>query len=145
MRSTKWMAAFAVIFMLTSNFALAQGHGNGHGKGQEKHGDYEEQDQGYYRDRDRETMRGWYDEHANNLPPGLAKRDRLPPGLEKQLVRRGTLPPGLQKRLQPCPEDLERRLPPPPPECEHVLVGGHIVLLNIRTNVVMDLVHFEIR
>jgi hypothetical protein len=90
-------------------------------------------------------MRGWYDQHENNLPPGLAKRDRLPPGLEKQLVRRGTLPPGLQKRLQPCPRDLERQLPPPPPECAHLLIGGHIVLLNQRTNVVVDVVHFEIR
>jgi hypothetical protein len=146
MRSTRRMLGFAVgIFMLTSNFALAQGHGNGHGKGHEKHGDDDDQDERYYKGHDRETMRGWYDEHENNLPPGLAKRDRLPPGLEKQLVRRGTLPPGLQKRLQPCPEDLERRLPPPPPECAHVLIGGHIVLLNRRTSVVVDLVHFEIR
>ena len=143
MRSTRCMLGFAVgIFMLTSNFAVAQGHGNG--KGHDKHGDDDDQNEGYYKDHDRETMRGWYGEHQNNLPPGLAKKDRLPPGLEKQLVRRGTLPPGLQKRLQPCPEDLERRLPPPPPECAHVLVGGHIVLLNRRTNVVVDVVHFEI-
>jgi hypothetical protein len=146
MRSTRWMTAFSIgIFMLTTNFALAQGHGNGHGKGHEKHGDDDDQGQWYYKDRDRESVRGWYDQHQNNLPPGLAKRDRLPPGLEKQLVRRGTLPPGLQKRLQPCPEDLERRLPPPPPECAHVLIGGHIVLLNQRTSVVVDIVHFEIR
>jgi hypothetical protein len=146
MGSTKWIVAFGVgVFMLAPHFAVAQGHGNGHGKGHEKRGDNDDPDQGYYKDRDRETVRGWYDEHQNNLPPGLAKKDRLPPGLEKQLVRRGTLPPGLQKRLQPVPVDLERRLPPPPPECAHVLVGGHIVLLNQRTNVVVDLVHFEVR
>ena len=144
MRSTKWMVAFALgIFMLGPHFALAQGHGKG--KGHEKHAGDDDQDQGYYQDRDRESARGWYDEHRNNLPPGLAKKDRLPPGLEKQLVRRGTLPPGLQKRLQPVPVDLERRLPPPPPECAHLLLGGHIVLLNQRTNVVVDLVHFEVR
>ena len=97
------------------------------------------------RDHDRDEMRGWYDGHENNLPPGLAKKDRLPPGLEKQLVRRGTLPPGLQKKVQPVPVDLERRLPPPPPECANVLVGGHIVLLNRRTNVVVDIFHFEVR
>jgi hypothetical protein len=143
MHSTRWMVGFAVgIFLLTSNFALAQGHGNG--KGHDKHGD-DDQGESHYKDHDRETMRGWYDEHQNDLPPGLAKRDQLPPGLERQLVRRGTLPPGLQKRLQPCPEDLERRLPPPPPECTHVLIGGHVVLLNRRTNVVVDIFHFEIR
>jgi hypothetical protein len=146
MRSTKWILALAVgVFMLTSNGAMAQGNGNGHGKGHDKHGAEDDQEDHYYKDRDRETMRGWYDEHQNNLPPGLAKKDRLPPGLEKQLVRRGTLPPGLQKRLQPVPVDLERRLPPPPPACGHVLVGGHIILLNQRTNVVVDLVSFEVR
>jgi len=146
MRSTKWILALAVgVFMLTGNGAMAQGNGNGHGKGHDKQGAEDDQEDHYYKDRDRETARGWYDEHQNNLPPGLAKKDRLPPGLEKQLVRRGTLPPGLQKRLQPVPVDLERRLPPPPPECGHVLVGGHIVLLNRRTNVVVDLVSFEVR
>jgi len=141
MRSTRWMIACALgILMLTSNFGLAQGRGKGHGK----HGEHDGQGE-YYKDRDRETIREWYGGHQSNLPPGLAKRDQLPPGLEKQLVRRGTLPPGLQKRLQPCPEDLERRLPPPPPDCAHVLIGGHIVLMNRRTNVVVDIFHFEVR
>ena len=143
MRATRWIVACALgAFLLTSSFALAQGHGNGHGKGHGKHGDDDDQGE-YYKDRDREAIRGWYDEHRSDLPPGLAKKDQLPPGLEKQLVRRGTLPPGLQKRLQPCPEDLERRLPPPPPDCAHVLIGGHIVILNRRTNLVVDIFHFE--
>src|SRR5229473_2627386 len=108
MKSTKWMFASALgILMLTGNFALAQGHGKG--KGREKHSDHNDQGEHYYKDHDREAIRRWYDDHQSNLPPGLAKRDQLPPGLEKQLVRCGTLPPGLQKRLQPCPEDLERR------------------------------------
>jgi hypothetical protein len=146
MRSEKWMVVLAVsLSLLTANFAAAQGHGNGNGKakGHDKHEDRD--DQGYYQVRDREVMQGWYDEHQNHLPPGLAKKDRLPPGLEKQLVRRGTLPPGLQKRVQPCPRELDRELPPPPPECTHVLVGGHIVLLNQRTNVVVDFVHSDVR
>src|SRR5712692_2463493 len=49
---------------------------------------------------------------ASGLPPGLAKRDTLPPGLEKQLRRNGRLPPGLEKKLVPFPPDLERQLPP---------------------------------
>ena len=150
MKWTSWIFAAALgVFVLTPNTVLAQGHGNGHGngKGHEKHGrsDDEDQDEGYYKDRDREVIRGWYDSHESNLPPGLAKKDRLPPGLEKQLVRRGTLPPGLQKRVQPCPEDLERRLPPPPPDCAHVLVAGHIVLLNRRSNLILDIFHVEVR
>jgi hypothetical protein len=41
----------------------------------------------------------------------LAKRDRLPPGLERQLVVNGTLPPGLEKD-QPPPR-VEAMFPPP--------------------------------
>ena len=142
MKTGTWIAAIAVTMLLSSgSVALAQG--KGHGKGHDKHGD-DDQDAQFYKDHDGE-VRGWYDEHRDQLPPGLAKKDRLPPGLEKQLVRRGTLPPGLQKRLQPCPEDLERRLPPPPPDCAHVVIGGHLVLLNRRTNVVVDIFHFETR
>ena len=143
MKSTKWMFAIGLSFaMLTASSAFAQG--KGHGKGHNKHGDDDDQGEHYYRDRDND-IRGWYGEHQSNLPPGLAKKDRLPPGLERQLVRRGELPPGLQKQLQPCPVDLERRLPPPPPDCQHVLIGGHIVLLNRKTNIVVDIFHFEAR
>ncbi len=128
--------------MLAGNYALAQGRGRG--KGHEKQGD-DDRGQRYYTDNDRRAAFDWYDAHQNNLPPGLAKRDRLPPGLERQLVQRGTLPPGLQKRLQPCPKDLERRLPPPPPDCVHMVLGGHIVLLNKKTNMVLDILRFENR
>ncbi len=88
-----------------------------------------------------EVMHGWYEGHRGNLPPGLAKRDRLPPGLERQLELRGTLPPGLRGRIYAVPDDLERELPPPPPNCEHVFIGGHVVLLNRRTFVVVDVFH----
>jgi len=122
----------------------SQGHGHGKGKGHDKNHDDDDRtdrDAYRYRDHDRELY-GWYSERENNLPPGLAKKDRLPPGLEKQLIRNGTLPPGLQKRIQPVPVELERRLPPPPPDCGHVLISGHIVLLNRRTNVVVDVFAF---
>jgi len=69
----------------------------------------------------------------------------LPPGLEKQLEERGTLPPGLQKKIQPCPPELVRRLPPPPPDCANVVIGGHIVLLNRRTNVIQAVFHIDIQ
>ena len=121
-------------------------HGNGHGKGHDKHkhDDDDENNYAYYHHDYRESVHQWYGDHYNNLPPGLAKKDRLPPGLEKQLVRNGSLPPGLQKKYYRCPDDLERRLPPPPPDCRHVLLGGHLVLLNVRTNVVVDLLHIEL-
>lgn len=115
------------------------GHGNGHGQGHNKGYDKQYENHQYrYSDRDRGEIREWYRTHQNNLPPGLAKRDSLPPGLERQLEARGTLPPGLEKKMYRCPSDLERRLPPPPPDCEHVFIGGHVVLLNRKTSAVLD-------
>ena len=118
------------------------GHGNGHAYGHEKHGRGDDDDRGYYRDHDRD-LHDWYREHYNNLPPGLAKRDRLPPGLERQLVLRGTLPPGLRREMHPCPPEVVSYLPPPPPGYMHTIIGGHIVLVNRKTFFVLDIFHFE--
>jgi hypothetical protein len=108
------------------------------------HGRHDDDDRGrYYSDHDRDDMQRWYHDSDDRLPPGLAKKDRLPPGLEKQLRVRGTLPPGLRKKMEPCPQEIERRLPPPPPGCEHTVIGGHIVLVNRSSYVVLDIIHFE--
>ena len=118
------------------------GHGHGHAYGHEKHERDEDGDRGYYRDHDRD-LHDWYREHYNNLPPGLAKRDRLPPGLERQLVVRGTLPPGLRREMHPCPPEVVSYLPPPPSGYMHTIIGGHIVLVNRKTFFVLDVFHFE--
>jgi Ni/Co efflux regulator RcnB len=155
MKSNRWLHTFAIaILALSTSVVLAQKEGHGHGRGNDKHGNEDEDNdqKGYkehghkghghgYDDRDHEVMHGWYQGHRGNLPPGLAKKDRLPPGLERQLELRGTLPPGLRGRIYAVPVDLERELPPPPPNCEHVFIGGHVVLLNRRTFVVVDVFH----
>lgn len=146
------------------------GHGHGHGRGHDRgdydQGDYDHGDHGhgnhgrgdhddydrgdhwryghYYSDHERDEMHEWYEHHYRDLPPGLARRDRLPPGLERQLVVRGTLPPGLRRHMEPCPPELVRELPPPPPDCEHVIIGGHIVLLNRSNFRIVDVIHFEL-
>ena len=142
-----WLSALVAIFLVCSTASVAlqgRGHdkdkGNGNGHGNSKKDD----DRNSFSDHDRDEMRAWVSENQSHLPPGLAKKDRLPPGLEKQLVVRGTLPPGLQKKIVPVPVELERRLPPPPPECEHVVIGGHIVLVNRVNFMVLDVFHIEI-
>ncbi len=72
------------------------------------------------------------------MPPGLAKKDTLPPGLQKQIVRNGTLPPGLEGRH--LPYDLERRLRHLPDEFVRVIVGTDVVLMNRRTRVIFDVI-----
>jgi Ni/Co efflux regulator RcnB len=155
--SKKWLylpcAALVLSVGLTPAFADRDhdddhGHGNGHAYGHEKHDrdddrrDNRGEDRHYYRDHDRD-LHDWYRVHYNNLPPGLAKRDRLSPGLERQLVVRGTLPPGLRREMHPCPVEVVRYLPPPPEGYMHTIVGGHIVLVNRKTFFVLDVFHFE--
>ena len=122
-------------------------HGNGHWRDNRgKHRDYDDDDdrRGYaFASHDRDEFRGWYGENYRHLPPGLAKRDRLPPGLERELVVRERFPRDLETHVVVVPVDLERRLPPPPPDCERVAIGGHIVLRNRDTKVVLDIFHFE--
>jgi hypothetical protein len=75
------------------------------------------------------------------LPPGLAKRGgKLPPGLQKHLEKNGQLPPGLQKRLEPLPPALDRRLPSLPEYWERVIVERNVILLDRRTNRILDII-----
>jgi hypothetical protein len=75
------------------------------------------------------------------LPPGLAKRGgNLPPGLQKQLDKNGKLPPGLQKRLEPLPVDLHRRLPRLPEYWERVILERDVILIDRRTNRILDII-----
>jgi hypothetical protein len=78
---------------------------------------------------------------VTGLPPGLAKRGgNLPPGLQKKLNRDGQLPPGLQKRLEPLPDDLNRQLPSLPEYWERVIVERDVVLIDRRTNRILDII-----
>ena len=120
-------------------------HDNGHWRDKHKdHGDDDEDHRGYgFAQHDRDEIRGWYAENYRHLPPGLAKKYRLPPGEERQLVIRAAFPADLESQVYPVPVDLERLLPPPPPDCERVTVGAHIVVRTRSTHVILDIFHLE--
>jgi hypothetical protein len=81
------------------------------------------------------------DTSSKKLPPGLAKRGgKLPPGLQKHLEKNGQLPPGLQKRMEPLPSALDNRLPRIPEYWERVVVERDVVLLDTRTNRILDII-----
>jgi hypothetical protein len=157
LKTRKWISVIALGFLLVpANAAFAdkdkhdkdrgRDHDNGHWRDKDRHREYDDDDdrRGYgFADHDRGEIRGWYGENYRHLPPGLARKDRLPPGLERQLVIRGAFPPGLESRIYVVPVELERRLPPPPPDCERVVIGGHIVLRNRNTRIILDIFHFE--
>jgi hypothetical protein len=70
------------------------------------------------------------------LPPGLAKRDTLPPGLARQIEKNGTLPPGLAKR--DLPADLESRLPRRRGGQRRIVVDDDVVLIEDATDRILD-------
>ena len=74
---------------------------------------------------------------GGGLPPGLAKKDSLPPGLARQLERNGTLPPGLATR--DLPTDLKAKLPPTGASRERVIVENDVVLIERATGRILDI------
>lgn len=78
---------------------------------------------------------------GSGLPPGLAKKDHLPPGLQKQLEKNGHLPPGLEKRA--LPSDLASRLPPVARGTERVLIGNNVVLLDRKSQLILDIIRLS--
>ena len=75
-----------------------------------------------------------------NLPPGLAKRESLPPGLSKQLRERGQLPPGLQTRLTAVPPALGSRLPAMPSHYRRYFAGRDLIYVDTRTNRIVSII-----
>lgn len=75
---------------------------------------------------------------SKEAPSGLAQRDRLPSGLERQLQRNGRLPPGLEKKSFPA--HLTSRLPAPLRGTERLIIGTDAVLIDAATKVVLDII-----
>ncbi len=90
----------------------------------------------------------YYDRHESSkhkkkhkkrkgMPPGLAKRDSLPPGLQKQLEKNGRLPPGLEGR--DLPYDLRKHLPKAKHGTKRIIVDKDIVLIEEGTKIILDI------
>jgi hypothetical protein len=110
----------------------------GRQRGRENEAERGEGDYASFSERDRQAIRSCLMDSKSGLPPGLAKRERLPPGLERQLQRNGTLPPGLQKKVQPLPGVCSARLPRLPADWGRVILAGRVILLDPAKKI-MDL------
>ena len=91
-----------------------------------------------FNEHDRELIHRHYKKHQKRMPPGLAKKKRLPLGLQKQVKRRGHLPPGLQGRA--LPHDLESRLSYLPDGYVRLRIGTDLVIMDTTTRVFMDVI-----
>jgi len=64
----------------------------------------------------------------DGLPPGLAKRDVLPPGLQMQ-----SLPPGLASQL-----------PPPPQGTRYIYHNDQVLWIDLQTRLVLDFINISV-
>ena len=81
------------------------------------------------------------DSHDSGQVRGAGRRNGrnggLPPGIVKNLQRGKPLPPGIAKQY--VPRDVLQRLPPLEAGYEYVVVAGKILLIEIATQVVHDI------
>ncbi len=80
----------------------------------------------------------WYREHgsAPDRKSHGKKSKGLPPGIARNLARGKSLPPGIAK--QHLPDGLVSELPPPRHGYERVVVDGRVLLVEIATQVIHD-------
>ena len=79
----------------------------------------------------------WYQDHSQSYGKKKTKSKGLPPGIAKNLGRGKPLPPGIAKQY--LPTDLNLMLPPPRKGFERVIVDGKVLLVEIATRVVHDI------
>ena len=93
---------------------------------------------------DASIIRAYYRDHnapATGKMKGKSKGGKkgakgLPPGIAKNLRRGKPLPPGIAKQVLPA--GLIALLPPPPHGFERVVLAGKILLVEITTQVIHD-------
>ena len=80
----------------------------------------------------------WYENHDPKAGRGGGKHKHkgLPPGIAKNLARGKPLPPGIAK--QHLPDGLVHALPAPPRGYERIIVDGKVLLVEIATQVIHD-------
>ena len=83
----------------------------------------------------------WYLGHggpaAHGNGNGRKKSKGLPPGIAKNLARGKPLPPGIAKQY--LPQGLLDLLPRPPHGFERIIVDGILILVEIKTRVIHDI------
>ncbi len=90
-----------------------------------------------FSDRDRGIIRDYYRNYYR-LPPGLAKKGKIPPGHAFKIQRHQGLPP--DAAWEHLPADVERRLSRLPEGYVRIVIGTDVAILHTRTQVVLDVI-----
>ena len=90
----------------------------------------------YFTDDHAAVIRAHYAGQTRGPGRGRGRHGGLPPGIAKNLARGKPLPPGIA--MQHLPPDLVRRLPPVDRRFEYVVVAGKLLLVEVATQIVHD-------
>lgn len=113
--------------------AAAEPSGKGKGKGKPGHARKFTSGEG-------DEIRAYFNAHPDHsqLPPGLAKQGKVPPGWQKKLAVGQRVPDDLWAIRVPLPHDILVKLPPPPPGVVHVRIHDHVIKVVEQTHEVLD-------
>lgn len=89
-----------------------------------------------FTDHDRRVLHDYYRVDYRALPPGLAKKGKVPPGHAMRV--RQPLPPDAYWHY--LPQNVERQLSRLPDGYVRVIVGPSIAIMNVRTRVIFDVI-----
>lgn len=126
--------------------AFAKNDEGKHGRGKDKHAQSQAQPpakkaRARFRADDRHVVQAFYAQHPGALPPGLAKKGKVPPGHAKRLHRVAVaqiVTPEIEVNLLPLPPALEVQLPPPPHTVIRRILGRDLVMIDKHTHKVLD-------
>jgi Ni/Co efflux regulator RcnB len=142
--------AIASLFLAGSALAKDNGHGHGHGKSEEKqeqkaekHKHQEVKQGAYFNDQHRAYVQQYYAQHYGGhrkCPPGLAKKNNgcMPPGQVRNWAVGQPLPAGVP--IYTVPQPVLVQLPPVPYGYRYGRVGGDVVLVHQKNNLVVDII-----
>ena len=89
-----------------------------------------------FTDVDRETIKTYYERFTH--PPELLDPDALAPSLEERLAISASVPP--ETAAMPLPVELQQSLSSLPPGYERFRIGSEVVLMDVRTRQVVDVI-----
>ena len=92
-----------------------------------------------FSDKEISIIGSWYQDHGSKQGHGNKgkKAKGLPPGIAKNLARGKPLPAGIARQY--FPTDLRNLLPAPPQGYERIIVDGKVLLVEIATRVIHDI------
>ena len=91
-----------------------------------------------FTDSEASIIRAYYRNHVVPQHGKVKPGKRLPPGIAKNLQRGKRLPPGIAK--QALPSGLIDQLSPPPNGFERIALAGKVLLVEIATQAIHDVI-----